>query len=124
MCWARVRRPVGETAVNSRFTDEEKRNYAAACKLLKEKVIATAIMIGQGNLEGMERSVAEIRLRMVLEQSSVPGFVSPSDRYHALRWFNWAVELINETRRVLGQPILLIQSGFKTPLVSGSIGGW
>ncbi len=124
MCWARTRRPKTEPTVESNFTAEERRNYEDAVRLLKRQVIATAIMIGQGTLEGMERGVAEVRLQMVLEQSSVPGFVAPEDRYHALRWFNWSVKLINATRNDLGCRQLFMQAGFRSPLVADGHDGW
>ncbi len=122
------RNPKPDSAIatsEAKMSSAERTNYANAIRQnLQKQLIKTAIMLGRSNLEGMERGVAEIKLQMVLEQMITPGFLAPSDRYEALRWFNWSVELINGVRSAMGCNILLIQAGFNSPLVKSASNGW
>ena len=106
MCKLMQRIAVGAARTDDKMSAEERRNYTDALCKLQHQVITAAMMLGQSSLEGMERSVAEIGLQMVLEQSITPGFLEPSTLYDALRWFNWGVEAVNRVRVAVGRDVL------------------
>jgi hypothetical protein len=105
---------------NDKMSQEELSNYKQAVRILQRQVVKTGMLLGASRLEGMERGVAEIKLAMILEQFITPGCLEPCDRYQALKWFNWAVEIVNEIRAAVGSEVLLIQTGFRRPLHSWS----
>ena len=124
MCKLMQRIAVGAARTDDKMSAQERRNYRDALCKLQHQVIKAAMMLGQSSLEGMERSVAEIGLQMVLEQSITPGFLEPSTPYDALRWFNWGVEAVNRVRVAVGRDVLEIRAGFRSPLVGNEFNGW
>jgi hypothetical protein len=119
-----VKAAIEATKTDDKMSAEERRNYDDALCKLRHQVIKAAILLGQSSLNGMERRVAEIGLEMVLDQFIAPAFLEPSDRFAALRWFNWGVEGVNAVRTAVGSDVLEIRAGFKNPLVANECNGW
>jgi hypothetical protein len=90
-----------------RLSDENNRKFRQALVELSARVVETAVLLGKSKLQGTNREMAEIQLKLQAE-ALCRGPAGELKLERAIDWINICIRNLNQVRSAVGaQPILV-----------------
>lgn len=95
-----------ETSRNGKSENDTARFRDAVAELVRD-TISTAVKLGSAKLQGVNREVAEIQLKMIAEVLA-RGPSSEFNTAHALYWLNVSIRNLNQVRGAIGEYLIFL----------------
>jgi hypothetical protein len=101
--------PMQNENLRDRLSGEDQRKFKEALVELSAKVVESAVLLGKSKLQGMNREMAEIQLKLQAEAlCRGPSGELKLDR--AIDWINICIRNLNQVRSAVGAQHILVRT--------------